>query len=144
MDICNFKNVMKIIEDYTSEGNRLNQVDFVCSLFNFFVLQNENFVFDNGRVCRWLKGTAPISPKITRFYMRSNNAKHLCEDVNNYILPMLYDVSMVINKLFLLIVNDETISEEKKTELLKNYDSKEEFVTDVLLFALERKFIKSV
>jgi hypothetical protein len=76
--------------------------------------------------------------------MRSNNAKHLCEDVSNYILPMLYDVSMVINKLFLLIVNDETISEEKKTELLKNYDNKKEFVTDVLLFALERKFIKSV
>ncbi|MBQ7264967.1 MAG: hypothetical protein IJS61_02605, partial [Firmicutes bacterium] len=137
----NFKNLMSVIDSYIRESKRLNQVNFICNLFGYFVEKNEDFFFDNGRVCRWLKGTAAVSPKIVRFYARStSNFNKLVLDVREFLLPCLYDKDMAARELYTLVADDETLSQQKRSELLINYPCEEKFIADLIIFALERRF----
>ena len=139
----NFKNLMKLISGYICESKKLNQVDFLFCLFGYFSEKNPNFYFDNGRVCKWLKGSAPVSNKIVKFYTRSSsNFLKLTEDVKNFLLPCFYDKAKVISELHSMVSGDETLSIEKRTELLQNYNCEEHFLTDLIIFALERHFEK--
>lgn len=136
-----FKNLMFVIDSYICESKRLNQVNFICNLFGYFTEKNENFFFDNGRVCRWLKGTAAVSPKIVKFYTRStNNFNKLVLDIREFLLPCLYDKDMATRELYTLVSDDETLSQQKRSELLINYSCEERFIGDLIIFALERRF----
>ena len=61
--------------DYTAESKNVNQMDFVYDLFKDFIESDEgyDFEFDNGLVCRWLNGTAKLSPRITSYYAKNGN-----------------------------------------------------------------------
>ena len=145
MKKCNFKNVSATIDRYISEAKRKNQVEFLYSLFNFFILSSPNFDFDNGRVCKWLNGSATVSPKIIKFYKtKKENAEHLAYDICNYIFPCLYDKEKMLQELYNLVVCDETISDKKRLMLIRNYNQSDFFVADVLIFSLERKFEKEI
>ena len=137
----NFKNLMSVIDSYIRESKRLNQVNFICNLFAYFTEKNEDFFFDNGRVCRWLNGTAAVSPKIVRFYTRStSNFNKLVLDVREFLLPCLYDKEMAVRELYTLVSDDESLSQQKRTELLTNYQCEDRFIADLILFVLERRF----
>ena len=149
MERCDFSSVITIIRNYISESREINQTDLLYDLFDAFTKeeQNKDYVFDNGLVCRWIKGMANISPQIIMYYTDDNNQKCLSADIENNILPLMYDSDMAVQEIFNLVVFDTTISDAKKSELTKHHpfsNSKEkaDFLCDVLCFSMERKFIK--
>lgn len=83
MRLCDFCSFAKIIMDYTAESKNVNQMDFVYDLFKDFIESDDgyDFEFDNGLVCRWLNGTAKLSPRITSYYAKNGNIEALAIDI---------------------------------------------------------------
>ena len=67
LEMCDFSAIMAVIRAYISQDYIQNQVDFLYMLFGSFMAAKENadFDFDNALVCRWMNGTARVSPRIT-------------------------------------------------------------------------------
>lgn len=68
-------------------------------------------------------------------------------DIEENILPLLYDKDMAVTELYDLLMSDTTVSEMKKQELAYNYPCKDDvdisnFISNLILFGMERKFIK--
>ncbi|MFI3326158.1 MAG: Archaeal ATPase [Clostridia bacterium] len=149
MNLCDFSAVVALIKKYITEDLLPNQVDLMYELFGNFMSDEENtdFDFDNGLVCRWIKGQARISPRICSYY-RNNNAKNnLKTDIAERILPISYDSSMLTQELQNLVIQDSGISEKQKKNLLNSYPCKTakqeaECIADVLCFTFDRPFIK--
>ena len=149
MNICDFCSVTKLILSFVGESKNINQLDFMYELFRDFIESNAgyDFEFDNGLVCRWLNGTAKISPKITAYYLSNGNIEAMAIDITENILPLLYDKDMATREIYNLLMNDTTISENKKQELTENYPYKtdieiSDFMSRILLFGMDRPFIK--
>ncbi len=147
MERCDFCSVMTIIRKYISEGQEINQVDLMYELFESFMNDDNNvfFCFDNGLVCRWFKGLAKISPHITKYYLK--NRSLLADDIEHNILPILYDSAMAIKEIHDLLIQDSTVSDEIKRILSKGYPCKDDcekanYISVVLIFAMERCFVK--
>ena len=149
MERCDFSSVISIIRKYISESREISQTDLLYELFAAFSEDstNNDYVFDNGLVCRWFKGVAKISPQITRYYTDHRKRKCLSADIEQNILPMMYDSDMAVQEIYDLIVFDTTISDGAKQRLTSGYpfsNSKEkaDFLCAVLCFSMERNFIK--
>ena len=77
MDRCDFASIMNIIRRYVSEDYGMNQSELADLIFASFTESPaaEDFVFDNGQVCRWMNGQARISPKISGYYATAIHQK---------------------------------------------------------------------
>lgn len=140
---CDFSTVIGIIREYISEGNATSQPDFISDLFRTFLEKNEDFDFDNGQINRWIKGLAAVSPKIAEFYQHKSAAESLASDIEALILPLLYDTAMAAENIYTLVMNDISISEQKRNELTAEYSEDiAEFMATVIIFAISRKFEK--
>lgn len=144
---CDFSSVTQIILSYVAEGNSVNQVEFVSLMFAFFLESNEDFELDNGQICRWLKGTAAVSPKIAAFYLNDTNKQYLSVNIEDNIFPLIYDLNKFVEELYNLLITDISISEKKRAELTVGYPPEEnadiaDFTANVVVFAFERKFEK--
>ena len=143
MQRCDFSTVIGIIREYISEGNRISQPELICDLFYYFSEKNDDFEFDNGQINRWLKGIAPVSPKISEFYQRKSAAENLASDLESGIFPIMYDTAMAAENVYTLVMNDISISEQKRNELTAEYpDDIAAFFAAVIIFAINRKFEK--
>lgn len=150
MKLCDFCSVVKIMMDFISESNNVNQLDFMYELFKDFIESDAgyDFDFDNGLVCRWLKGTVKVSPKITAYYAEKGNIEALAVDIEENILPLLYDKDMAVMEVYHLLISDSTVSEAKKQNLIdETYPyttdvEQADFLSRVLLFGMERAFVK--
>ena len=149
MERCDFSSVISIIRKYISESREISQTDLLYDLFSTFTedSQNNDYVFDNGLVCRWFKGVAKISPQITRYYTDHRKRKCLSADIEEKILPIMYDCDMAVQEIYDLVVFDTTISDGTKTKLtnghpFSNSEEKADFLCAVLCFSMERNFIK--
>ncbi len=149
MERCDFSSVITTIRKYISDDRNLNQIDLLYELFASFLCDedSQNFDFDNGLVCRWFNGQAKISPRISGYYMDKLNQKYLAEDLEQNILPLMYDSAMAVQEIYHILVQDSTISDKLKNNLTKNYpcntDSEEAvFLASILCFGMERTFVK--
>ena len=149
MKICDFCSTAKILMDFIGESKNIKQIDFMYELFKDFMESDEakDFDFDNGLVCRWLNGTAKLSPKITAYYSALGNLEAMAIDIEENILPLFYDKDMAVTELYDLLMSDTTVSETKKQELADNYPYKDDadisnFISKLVFFGMERKFIK--
>lgn len=149
MERCDFASVMAIIKKYISENNDMGQLDYLYSLFDDFVSSDEgrDFDFDNGLVCRWMNGQAKVSPRITKYYTDEQHQRNLARDIYQNILPVMFDSGMAVQKIYELVIGDESISERKKMELIEPYpcrNKKEDadFIAPVLYFSMDRDFVK--
>ena len=149
MERCDFAAITAIINHYISEDKELNQLDFVYLLFADFITSHieEDVDFDNGLVCRWLNGIARVSPRITSHYMDSKNKQNLIENIQQQMIPMMYDSSMACQKIYDLILYDSDISEKQKQKLIKYYPCKDthdeaNLIAEALCFGMTRTFIK--
>lgn len=149
MNICDFCSVAKLILSFVGESKNINQMDLMYELFKDFIESDEGeiFDFDNGLVCRWLNGTAKISPKITAYYASNDNLEAMAIDIEEHILPLFYDKDMAVTALYELLMNDTTVSENRKCELAENYPYDNDtdisdFFSRVMLFGMDRPFIK--
>lgn len=149
MERCDFCSVMSIIRTYISEDHEMNQIDFLYLLFDDFVSSDEaiDFDFDPGEVCRWLKGSSKVSPRISKHYLDKKNRHKLSTNICRHFIPIMFDSSMVTQKIYELILYDNDISDQKKQELFKKYPCKNasdeaDFITESLCFAMSRNFVK--
>lgn len=149
MKICDFCTVTKVILDYAAESKNINQLDFMYELFKDFIESDEgaDFAFDNGQVCRWLNGTAKISTRIISYYSETGNIEAMAIDVEENILPLLYDKFMAAEEIYHLLMNDTTISDKLKRELTENYPCNDDmelsnFFSRIMLFTMNRNFVK--
>ena len=102
MERCDFCSVTDIIRTYISEDHEMNQIDFLYLLFDDFVSSNEamDFDFDPGEVCRWLKGTSKVSPRISKHYLDKKNRHRLSTNICRHFIPTMFDSSMVTQKIY--------------------------------------------
>ena len=150
MGICDFSSVMQVISDYISESENINQTDllqdFIFDDF-FHSKESEDFSLDNGLVCKWLNGTAKLSPKIIEYYSLDSNKEPLAADIENLVFPILYDVDMAVSSIYDVLMADITISPQMKEEISNGYpyssaQHKAEFIMRVLCYGMERTFRK--
>ncbi len=147
MERCDFCAVMRIISQYVSSAYQLNQVELLNQLFDLFADDNQDFTFDNGQVCRWFKGIKLIGPKIARFYEDPENSEQLSSSIEFKILPLMYDAPKAVRELSDLVINDVSISEQRRSELDAKFNCESntaiaDFISAVLRFSMTRDFIK--
>ena len=113
-------------------------------LFGSFANDNVDFAFDNGLVCKWIKGQSRISPKIISYYNIEKNRDKFCKDIESKLLPYISDVSYAISAIRDLMLCDITTSDEKKDALLTHFDhAPAHFICDVLVYGFSRNFVKA-
>lgn len=147
MTRCDFCSIINIITDYISEAKALSQTELVFQLFNEFANENDDFDFDQSRINRWFKGKDPISPTITRFYLQDGYAEYLASDLEDKIFPLMTDFDKATQEIYDLLMNDISVSDQKKNELTELYPPQNstdaaDFISAVMLFGMERKFQK--
>lgn len=122
-----------------------SQMDFIYMLFGSFANDNVNFAFDNGLVCKWIKGQSRISPKIINYYNNDKSREKFAKDIETELLPYISDISNTISSIKELVLCDITTSHEKKEELLKHLDnSPAHFICDVLIYGFPEISLKQV
>ena len=109
----------------------------------------EDVDFDNGLVCRWLNGIARVSPRITSHYMDNKNKQSLVDNIQQQIIPMMYDSSIACQKIYDLILYDNDISEKQKQKLIKHYPCKDiseeaNLIAEALCFGMTRTLWKEM
>lgn len=121
---------------------------FLEKLFYGYVEQEDCGVdlCDSSLVGRWFNGQAPLSPKIIEFYLQKG-VEWLSDDIQDFVLPLFPDRFAVLEALQNLLIQDSTVSEQKKKELLdcspcESGEKCAEFLAELLLFAVQRPFIK--
>ena len=149
MERCDFCSAMKIIREYISDERGLDQSEMLYRLFEGFFRSDdgEKLILDNGQVCRWLNGQAKLSPQIISYYLNAARHKELTDDIEKNIIPLIVDTGMVTQKIYELVLYDGSISEQKKKALLHGYPchtpaEEAAFLSGILLFAVERSFVK--
>ena len=149
MERCDFSSVAATIRRYISDDHYYNQIDFIGNLFADFLASDEaeNFVFDNGSVCKWLNGMTKVSPQISRYYLKPQRQSYLEYNIVSMIIPVMNDPAMAVQALYELLVGDYTVSEEKKEALCKGYpckttEEKASFMAALLYFGMQREFVK--
>lgn len=125
----------------------MNQPEFLYEVFEDFMDSPESidFSFDNGLVCRWMTGQAKISPKICSYYARPSKQEKLAETLQHNLIPLMTDCNKALQDVYLLFMQDATISEAKKKKLASLYkplDSRLLFLAKLISFGMERQFIK--
>lgn len=123
MEYLDFSSVITTIRKYISDAHNMNQIDMMYQLFVSFLNSEESkdFDFDNGLVCRWFNGQAKISPRITGYYMDNHKRNLLAADMHRNVLPLMYDSAMAVQEVYNILVQDTTISDKAKEQLLQNY-----------------------
>ena len=145
MERCDFASITAAIRSDLLDGSFDNQMEFVEALFSAYLEETETYL-DMGLVSRWLNGLAKPSPAISSFYQDHKQREDLAITVEDAILPSLSDSAMVVQNILALLLGDTSVSDSKKAELCRRYPCKgktEEaaFITDVLLFGLNRPFV---
>lgn len=147
MDRCDFSSIMTCLKNHISESNQMNQPEFLYEVFEDFMdsPESKDFSFDNGLVCRWMTGQAKISPKICTYYARPSKQEKLAETLQHNLIPLMTDCNKALQDVYLLFMQDATISEAKKKKLAALYkpiDSRLLFLAKLISFGMERQFIK--
>jgi len=149
MEYLDFSSVITIIRKYISDAHNINQIKMMYQLFVSFLNSEESkdFDFDNGLVCRWFNGQAKISPCITGYYINKHNRSLLAADIRRNVLPLMYDSAMAVQEVYNILVQDTTMSDKVKKQLLLNdpYETEMDeakFLTSALRFGMEHSLVK--
>ncbi len=148
MNRLDFSSILAVIRYYISPDHGMNQGELLDELFySLHAESKEPIIFDGASVNRWLKGTERVSPIISRYYLKKHNREKLSNDIEQYILPLMYDSDMAVQELYRLTVQDSTISDRQKKKLLKGYpyDTEQDaacLIATLLCFSMERTFVR--
>lgn len=147
MERCDFSSVMGIVSQYISTSKAISQYNLVSEIFDVYSQEEKIGGFDHGLVCRWFKGFKAISPDILMFYEKPKNAEQLSMSIEFKIIPRMYDAPMAAQAVCDLVLNDVSISEQKRSELTAEFNCESntaiaDFLSSVLLFAMSRNFVK--
>lgn len=149
MERCDFSSIITTVRKYIGDDRGMNQIDLLYELFEGFLEEesSQDFDFDNGLVCRWFNGQARISPRISGYHLHTDNRNRLADDIETNILPLMCDSAMAIQEIYKILIQDGTISDQKKEQLTQDYpchtsEEQAAFLASVLCFGMERTFVK--
>lgn len=149
MERCDFSSIITTVRKYIGDDRGMNQIDLLYELFEGFLEEesSQDFDFDNGLVCHWFNGQARISPRISGYYLHTDNRNRLADDIETNILPLMCDSAMAIQEIYKILIQDGTISDQKKEQLTQDYpchtsEEQAAFLASVLCFGMERTFVK--
>lgn len=149
MERCDFSSIITTVRKYIGDDRGMNQIDLLYELFEGFLEEesSQDFDFDNGLVCRWFNGQARISPRISGYYLHTDNRNRLADDIETNILPLMCNSAMAIQEIYKILIQDGTISDQKKEQLTQDYpchtsEEQAAFLASVLCFGMERTFVK--
>lgn len=151
-----FSTVINIIiencrENMHTKKNReraYSQLDLVCDMFYDFYTECDEACFDNTSVSRWIKGNRSVPAAIVNYY-RENGAESIGDYFQENCLKVVFDKVKLFNELIMLVQNDYTLSEEKKSEILpaniNDYSDYEicSFIGNVIFAAIDRPFVSA-
>ena len=69
----------------------------------------------------------------------------LSDTLNQIILPMMFDPDKALSDIYLLFIQDPSISDKKKEQLSSLYlsaDTQTLFLSQIICFGMERTFVK--
>lgn len=140
MERFDFVSAMACLIQHISEDLYQNQTDLMDMLFADFINDSE-FEFDNGLVNKWLRGKAKLSPQISLYYRKPKHQYALCATIEQTILPIMADPAMAAQEMYELLLQDGSVSPQKKEEFDENEDATS-LITQLLCFAMSRNFEK--
>ena len=143
MEYCDFASIMSIVRGGLIEGSFSNQMGLVDVLFSAYIDKCEDGAFfDEGQVSKWFSGRLKVSPAISHFYATDDDARDLLAvTFEDEIFPNLSDDAMVTDKVYELLIQDPSISENKKREFGELYsDVRSVFLAEALSFGMSRPF----
>ena len=143
MERCDFASITAVLRENLMDGSFENQVGFVSALFESYIQENEVY-FDNGLLNRWLNGLAKVSPAIGQYYHDDPvHRRELAETLRDRVLTRMADSEMAGKAVHALLIQDESVSDEKKAalcgrmcEVCADYA---EFLADILIFGMVRR-----
>ena len=146
MNRVDFHSVSAILFHYLKEADT-SQIDYVYMIFASFSTDTEDFMYDNGLVCKWIKGQAKVSPRIVNYYVDDSHKEAMYQDIEKELFPYLSDYANTAKELKELLLSDTSISDFEKERLLAFYmestpESYASFIAEVLLFGMSRTFVK--
>lgn len=146
MNRVDFHSVSAILFHYLKEADT-SQIDYVYMIFASFSNDTNDFMYDNGLVCKWIKGQAKVSPRIINYYVDDSHKKAMYQDIEKEFFPYLSDFANAASNIKKLLLSDTSISDFEKERLLSFYvDSSKKayasFIAEVLLLGMSRTFVK--
>ena len=146
MNRVDFHSVSAILFHYLKEADT-SQIDYVYMIFASFSNDTNDFMYDNGLVCKWIKGLAKVSPRIIYYYVDDSHKEAMYQDMEKEFFPYLSDFANAAKELKALLLSDTSISDFEKERLLSFYaesssDAYASFIAEVLLFGMSRSFVK--
>src|SRR5574344_1864562 len=116
-------------------------------IFASFSNDTVDFTYDNGLVCKWIKGQAKVSPRIVNHYVDDSHKEAMYQDIEKELFPYLSDYANAANDIKTLLLSDTSISDFEKERLLAFYmesspEAYASFIAEVLLFGMSRTFVK--
>lgn len=146
MNRVDFHSVSAILFHYLKEADT-SQIDYVYMIFASFSNDTVDFMYDNGLVCKWIKGQAKVSPRIVNYYVDTSHKEAMYQDMEKELFPYLSDCANVATDIKTLLLSDTSISDFEKERLISYYaDSSSaayaSFIAEVLMFGMSRTFVK--
>ena len=144
MQYCDFASIMQIVRGGLIEGAFPNQMALVTKLFSDFLKEGTDDIFiDASQVNKWFHGTLKPSPSMSSFYaMDQINQDALADAFEDKVIPCLSDPAMVVEQTYELLIQDTSVSETKKQELIANREIADScFLAAVLTFGMSRPFV---
>ena len=117
MNRVDFHTISAILFQHLKEADT-SQIDYVYMIFASFSNDTEDFMYDNGLVCKWIKGQAKVSPRIVNYYVDDSHKEAMYQDIEKELFPYLSDYANAANDIKTLLISDTSLSDFKKERLL--------------------------
>lgn len=146
MNRVDFHTISAILFQHLKEADT-SQIDYVYMIFASFSNDTEDFMYDNGLVCKWIKGQAKISPRIVNYYVDISHKEAMYQDIEKELFPYISDFANTAQELKELLLSDTSISAFEKERLLAFYMESSQkayasYIAEVLIFGMSRTFVK--
>ena len=127
-----------------SRSCKMNQVEKVTAMYYSCLYYWTGLDF--GQVSRWINGKQALTGAVAEYYGDMENLLHLPDDIRIHLFPVLVDKKAAAGDLHDLIMQDDSLSVEKRQELSRRYpadgeDGVEFFLGDLFYFAACRPFV---
>lgn len=103
MNRVDFHSVSAILFHHLKEADT-SQIDYVYMIFASFSNDTEDFTYDNGLVCKWIKGQAKVSPRIVNYYVDDSHKEAMYQDIEKELFPYLSDYANAANDIKKLLL----------------------------------------
>lgn len=145
MEKCDFASVMQVIRGDLMDGAFTNQIELLDTTFSAYIQNSDEgkkVFFDAGQVNKWFNGLMKVNTDICQYYGSSPaHQQELAVTLEDTVLPCLSDQSMTVQRVYDLLVQDSSVSENKKQELIAQKEKSDSvFLAAVLTFGMCRPF----